>query len=483
MHTYTIRQLRAALDKGEVSSVEVQEYFQKRIETLDPKINSFITTTFEAAKNAAIEADKAIAKGEQGLLTGIPLAHKDLISTKGVLTTSASKMLSNYTPPFDATLVEKMAKEGVVSLGKLNLDEFAMGSTGGTSFYGMTNNPWNLEHVAGGSSSGSAAAVAAGLVLGSTGSDTGGSIRQPASFCGLTGIKPTYGRVSRYGMVAFASSLDQAGVLGKTAEDCAIMLEAMAGHDPKDPTSSEEAVSPYSQELEQSLAGIKIGLPKEFFEGDFDAETQKAIDETLKTYRKMGAELVEVSLKYHSLVTPVYYVIAPAEAASNLSRYDGVRFGYRAENPQNLEELYFRTRTEGFGREVKSRILMGTYATTEALYKDYYVQSLKIRRLIANEYNELLKEVDFIAGPTVAGGAFPQDQKTSSIQNSLFDANLIGANLAGLPALSHQMGFANNLPLGFQLIGRAFDEGRLLALAHQYQQNSDWHTKLPENFS
>lgn len=483
MHKQTISELRAQLDGGEVSAVEVASYFQDRIEKYDSQLNCFITTTFDEAQASAKAADVAIKAGNSATLTGVPIAHKDLISTKGTLTTAASKMLSNYVPPFDATIVENLNAKGVVSLGKVNMDEFAMGSTGGTSFYGITNNPWNLEHVAGGSSSGSAAAVAAGLVMATTGSDTGGSIRQPASFCGVTGIKPTYGRVSRYGMIAFASSLDQGGVLAKNAEDCAIVLEGMAGFDPKDPTSQNRELPAFSQGLDLSLKGMKMALPKSFFAGDIDAETAKAIDETLAIYRKLGVEFVEVDLKYHDLVTPVYYVVAPAEAASNLSRFDGIRFGYRAENVQNLDELYSRTRSEGFGEEVKSRILMGTYATTEVLYKDFYIKGQQIRRLITNEYNELLKEVDFIAGPTVAGPAFGQNHKASSIQNSLFDTNLIGANLAGLPALSHQMGMSNGMPVGFQLIGRAFDEARLLAAAHQYQQNSDWHKKFPANFA
>ncbi len=483
MHTKTISELRLQLEKGEVSATEVTQYFQDRIEKYDSQINSFITTTFDQAKAGAEKADAALKSGEGKLLTGIPIAHKDLVSTKGVLTTAASKMLSNYTPPFDATIAERLEAHGAISLGKVNMDEFAMGSTGGTSYYGITHNPWNLDHVAGGSSSGSAAAVAAGLVLAATGSDTGGSIRQPASFCGVTGIKPTYGRVSRYGLVPFASSLDQAGVLAKSAEDCAIVLEGMAGFDQKDPTSMEVELPHFSKLLEMPLKGLKVALPRNFFEGDMDTATAKAIDETLDIYRKLGLEFVEVELKYHDLVTPVYYVVAPAEAASNLARYDGIRFGYRAEDVQNLEELYCRTRSEGFGNEVKSRILMGTYAKTEKLYKDFYIKGQQIRRLISEEYQALLKEVDFIAGPTVAGPAYSQNHQASSIQNSLFDTNLIGANLAGLPALSHPMGFSNGLPLGFQLIGRAFDEARLLAAAHQYQKNSEWHQKLPANFA
>ena len=482
MHKQTIAELRTQLDKGEVSAVEVEAYFQARIEKYDTQLNSFITTTFDDAKVAAKSADETIKNNQQSLLTGVPIAHKDLVSTKGILTTAASKMLSNYVPPFDATVVENLRSNGAISLGKVNMDEFAMGSTGATSFFGTTQNPWSAEHVAGGSSSGSAAAVAAGLVMAATGSDTGGSIRQPASFCGVTGIKPTYGRVSRYGLIAFASSLDQGGVLAKNAEDCAIVLEGMAGFDAKDPTSANIALPRFSQELNQPLKGMKMALPREFFAGDIDAETAKAIDETLEIYRKLGIEMVSVDLKYHELVTPVYYVIAPAEAASNLSRFDGIRFGYRAENAQNLEELYYRTRTEGFGEEVKSRILMGTYATTEVLYDDFFIKSQQIRRLIANEYNEILKDVDFIAGPTVAGPAFGKNHQAPSIQNSLFDANLIGANLSGLPAISHQMGLSSGLPVGFHLIGRAFEESKLLAATHQYQQNSDWHKAFPANF-
>lgn len=483
MHRQTISELRAQLDRGEVSAVEVKDYFQKRIETHDSKLNSFITTSFDEAHHDAVKADETIKAGNAGLLTGVPIAHKDLVSTKGILTTAASKMLSNYIPPFDATITERLHHHGAVSLGKVNLDEFAMGSTGGTSYYGITSNPWNLDHVAGGSSSGSAAAVAAGLVLAATGSDTGGSIRQPASFCGVTGIKPTYGRVSRYGLVPFASSLDQAGVLAKTAEDCALVLEGMAGFDEKDPTSANVELPKFSKSLMTPLKGLKMALPKNFFEGDMDAATAKAIDDTLAIYRSLGLEFVEVELKYHDLVTPVYYVVAPAEAASNLARFDGIRFGFRAEDVQNLDELYRHTRSEGFGNEVKSRILMGTYAKTEKLYQDFFIKGQQIRRLITNEYNEILKDVDFIAGPTVAGPAYSKNHKASSIQNSLFDTNLIGANLAGLPALSHPMGMSNGMPLGFQLVGRAFDEARLLAASHQYQQNSEWHKQTPKDFA
>lgn len=483
MNRYTIKELRQKLDSGELTSVELVEHYQKRIEQFDPKLNAFITKTFESALEEAKAADECIKRGEQTLLTGIPIAHKDLVCTEGVLTTAASKMLANFTSPYSATLAEKLKEAGAISLGKLNMDEFAMGSTGQTSFFGGTENPWSEACVAGGSSSGSAAAVGAGLVVAATGSDTGGSIRQPASFCGVTGIKPTYGRVSRFGMIAFASSLDQGGVLSGSAEDCAALLEVMSGYDPKDPTSVERDVPAYTDELDRSLKGLKIGVPKAFFAENLDEETEKAVNDALAEYEKLGAELVDVELKLHHLVTPVYYVVAPAEASSNLSRFDGIRYGYRAEDPKDLEDLYKRTRFEGFGKEVRSRIFMGTYALTEELYQDYYLKAQKIRRQITDEYNAILREVDVIAGPTVASGAFQKDADNSGVQNSLFDANLIGANLAGLPALSHPVGFSNNLPVGLHLVGRAFDETTILAMAHQYQTVTDWHKKLPEKYS
>lgn len=478
MNRESITQIREKLDNREISSLELFEYFKERIEKYDKELNSFITTDFEKAEAAAKAADELIAKGEQKSLTGIPIAHKDLLCTEGLLTTAASQMLSNFIPPYNATVVDKMAQLGAVSLGKLNLDEFAMGSTGETSYYGVSRNPWNKGHVAGGSSSGSATAVSAGLVLGATASDTGGSIRQPASFCGITGLKPTYGRISRHGAIAFASSLDQVGVMARSAEDCALLYQAIAGFDEKDPTSMEQPV--ISPKLDQyRLDGVKIGVPKEFFDDSIDTEVANRVEEALKLYQSMGAELVEVSFKYHNLITPIYYVIATAEASSNLARYDGVRYGYRCKDPKDLEDLYMRTRGEAFGAEVKSRILLGTYALTEEHYEDYYRQAQRIRRLVSQEYREILSSVDFIAGPSVPTTAFKVGQDMTGIENSLFDANLIGANLAGLPALSHPAGFVNDLPVGLQLIGRPFDEATILAAAHRYQQESDWHQQLP----
>lgn len=479
MKNYSIKELRQALDTKEVSSVEVLEHFKTEIETHDHKINSFITKTYDVALEQAKRADEAIAKGEQSQLTGIPIAHKDLYCTKGIKTTAASKMLENFVSPYDATVVEKLDQAGVMVLGKVNMDEFAMGGTNRTSYFGTVHNPWNVEHVAGGSSGGSAAAVSSGFVLAATASDTGGSTRQPASFCNLTGIKATYGRISRYGMIPFACSFDQAGVIAKTAEDCAYMFEAMAGHDAKDSTSHHVAVPKYSELLNQSIEGLRIGIPKEFLSPDLDPKIAAVIETALKQYEAMGATLVEVTLPNTDVVVPVYYTIAPAEASSNLACFDGVRYGYRCEDPKDLQDLYMRTRAEGFGEEVKKRIFMGTYALSASAYDAYYVKAQKVRRLVANDYNTALSQVDVMMGPTTPDLPFRQDS-TGSSQVYLSDIFTVGANLAGLPAMSIPAGFVDGLPVGLQIIGRAFDEAKILNVAHAYQKETDWHTKLPK---
>lgn len=478
MKNYSIAQLRAALDEKKVSSIEVLDYFKQRVETIDPKINSFITKTYDEALQDAKHADDMIAKGAQSALTGIPIAHKDLYCTKGIKTTAASKMLENFISPYDATVVEKLRNAGTISLGKLNMDEFAMGATNRTSYFGTVHNPWNFDYVAGGSSGGSAAAVSAGLVLGATASDTGGSTRQPASFCNITGIKATYGRVSRYGMIPFSCSLDQAGVLAKSAEDCAYLLSAMSGYDDKDSTSYEAKPEDFSKALEQPMKGIKIGVPKEFLPSDLDSNVATVIQEALKVYESLGATLVDITLPNTKYVVPAYYIIAPAEASSNLACFDGVRYGYRCDDPKDLHDLYCRTRAEGFGEEVKKRIFMGTYALSAGYYDAYFVKAQQIRRLVAEDYQNALKEVDVIMGPTAPGLPYRQDSKGDT-KEYLSDIFTVGANLAGLPAMSIPAGFAQNLPVGLQLIGRAYDEGRLLNFAHHYQKATDWHLKQP----
>lgn len=492
-HQLSIKELRKKLDNKEISSVELFNYFKERIETYDEKINAFITQTFSEALDAAKKADKLIEKGEQTLLTGIPIAHKDNFCTQTILTTAASKMLYNYTPPFDATVVEKLADAGAYSMGKLNMDEFAMGATGQTSFYGATVNPWDETKVPGGSSSGSAAAVASGFVLGATATDTGGSIRQPASFCGLTGIKPTYGLVSRFGMIPLASTLDAAGIVAKSAEDCAILLQAIAGHDNKDPTSisppqaftrlyplEDEAIS----DSDKPLKGLKLGVPTAFFG---QQKTKSIHEAALKVYQELGAELIEIELTYHEYMVPTYYTILTAEASSNTARYDGIRYGYQASNVTNIEELYQKTRYEGFGDEVRSRILLGAHLLTEGNYDHYYLQAQKVRRLIAEEFQHIFTKVDLIVGPSMAAGAYGVEseelEENIGVENSLFDANLIGANLAGLPALSHTVGFTDGLPVGFQLIGNHFEEAKILRACHYYQLVTKWHKEFPQGFS
>ncbi|MCK9530140.1 MAG: Asp-tRNA(Asn)/Glu-tRNA(Gln) amidotransferase subunit GatA [Gammaproteobacteria bacterium] len=483
MHDKTIAQLAAGLKAREYSSEELTRAYLERIARLDPQLNSFITVTPELALAQARAADRLIAEGKAGPLTGVPLAQKDIFCTDGVRTSCGSKMLDNFTAPYDATVVTRFKAAGTVMLGKTNMDEFAMGSSNETSYYGPVKNPWDLAAVPGGSSGGSAAAVAARLAPGATGTDTGGSIRQPAALCGITGIKPTYGRVSRYGMIAFASSLDQGGPMATTAEDCALMLGAMAGFDPRDSTSVDRPVPDYTANLNADLKGLRIGLPKEFFGEGLDPEVAKVIDAAVAEYKQLGAEVVEISLPNSALAVPTYYVVAPAECSSNLSRFDGVRFGHRCENPKNLEDLYKRSRGEGFGTEVKRRIMIGTYALSAGYYDAYYLKAQKLRRLIADDFKRAFEQVDVIMGPTSPTVAFNIGEKTDDpVTMYLSDIYTIAVNLAGLPGMSVPAGFVGNRPVGLQIIGNLFDEARLLNVAHKYQQVTDWHTRVPHGF-
>ncbi len=480
MYSQTVARISRGLKDREYSSVELTRCFLDRIQSLDGQLNAFVTVDKDAALASAAAADERIAAGTASALTGVPIAHKDIFCTRGMRTSCGSRMLDNFVPPYNATMIDQFNREGAVLLGKTNMDEFAMGSSNENSFYGPTHNPWNLERVPGGSSGGSAAAVAAMLAPAATGTDTGGSIRQPAAFCGITGIKPTYGRVSRLGMVAYASSLDQAGPMARTAEDCALLLNTMAGHDPLDSTSSNQPTQDYTADLGQSLAGLKVGLPKEYFGEGLDTATAQHIEQALRVLEQQGAELVEVSLPHSSLTIPTYYIIAPAEASTNLSRFDGVRYGHRCEDPQDLHDLYTRTREEGFGEEVKRRILVGTYALSAGYYDAYYKKAQQIRRLIRQDFLDCFAEVDIIAGPTTPGPAFALGAKTSDpVAMYLEDVYTLAVNLAGLPGLSMPAGQANGSPIGMQLIGKHFDEARLLNVAHQYQQHSDWHLQAP----
>ncbi len=483
MHTKTVAQLAQGLQQGEFSSVELTTAYLERIEKLDGQVNAYVTVTAEQALVAARAADARIKAGTAGPLTGIPIAHKDIFCTDGVRTSCGSKMLDNFVAPYDATVVSRFKEAGVVMLGKTNMDEFAMGSSNETSYYGPVRNPWDLNAVPGGSSGGSAAVVAARLAAASTGTDTGGSIRQPAALCGITGLKPTYGLVSRYGMIAFASSLDQAGPMAQSAEDCAIMLGAMAGFDKRDSTSLERSVPDYRAGLNNPLAGLKIGLPKEYFGEGLDAGVARVVEAAIAEYKKLGAEVIEISLPNTHLAVPVYYVVAPAECSSNLSRFDGVRFGYRCEDPKDLMDLYKRSRGEGFGPEVKRRIMIGTYVLSAGYYDAYYLKAQKARQLISNDFKSAFEQVDVIMGPTAPTVAFNLGEKSSDpVTMYLSDIYTIAANLAGLPGMSIPAGFVGNRPVGLQLIGNYFDEARLLNVAHQYQQVSDWHSRLPDGF-
>jgi aspartyl-tRNA(Asn)/glutamyl-tRNA(Gln) amidotransferase subunit A len=477
----TLKELDAALAGKKISSVELATLFLDRIGQLNPQLNAFITVDREKSLAMARAADARIARGEAGPLTGIPLAHKDIFCAEGWRTTCGSKMLSNFVSPYDATVIARFKDAGTVTLGKTNMDEFAMGSSNETSFYGPVKNPWDAAAVPGGSSGGSAAAVAARLAPAATGTDTGGSIRQPAALCGLTGLKPTYGVVSRWGMIAFASSLDQAGPMAKSAEDCALLLNAMAGFDERDSTSLERPAEDYTRDLEQPLAGLRIGLPKEFFAEGLSTDVAQAVEAAIAAYRKLGAVTVDVSLPNMKLSVPAYYVIAPAEASSNLSRFDGVRYGHRAPQYGDLADMYCKSRAQGFGAEVKRRILIGTYVLSHGYYDAYYLQAQRIRRLIAADFTEAFKACDLIMGPTSPTVAFDLGARAADpVQMYLSDIYTIAVNLAGLPGLSIPCGFgAGGRPVGLQIIGDYFAEARMLNAAHQYQLASDWHARAP----
>jgi aspartyl-tRNA(Asn)/glutamyl-tRNA(Gln) amidotransferase subunit A len=483
-HSSTLTQLAAGLRARHFSSVELTRALLARIERHQGALNAFISVTPDAALAAAQSADRALASGGGGALTGVPIAHKDLFCTQGVRTTCGSRMLDNFVSPYDATVVAKLRSAGAVMLGKTNMDEFAMGSSNETSYYGPVRNPWNPALVPGGSSGGSAAAVAARLVPGATATDTGGSIRQPAALCGITGMKPTYGRVSRYGMVAFASSLDQGGVLTASAADAALMLREMAGFDAADSTSVDRPVPDYVAALEEPLAGLKIGLLKEFFDKGLDAQNEQRVREALKVFEGLGASLREVSLPHLPLSVPVYYVVAPAEASSNLARYDGVRFGHRCQSPRDLNDLYRRSRGEGFGAEVKRRIMTGTYVLSAGYYDAYYLKAQRVRALINADFIRAFGSVDVLIGPTTPTPAFALGAKTADpITMYLNDIYTIGANLAGLPAVSVPCGFVQDLPVGLQIVGPHFSEARVLNAAHAFQRLTDWHTRIPAGFA
>lgn len=483
MYNKSLRQLSDSLQKKELSSVELTQYFLARIKRLDTSLNSVITLNESAALMAAEQADKQLQNGLGGILTGIPLLHKDIFCTEGLRTSSGSKMLDNFIAPYTATTVQQLQHSGAVMLGKTNMDEFAMGSSNETSFYGGVKNPWDLQRVPGGSSGGSAAAVAARLAPLASGTDTGGSIRQPAAFCGITGIKPTYGRVSRYGMIAFASSLDQAGAMAKSSEDAAIMLQAMSGFDPKDSTSVDRPVDDLLQNIGRSLKGVRVGLPKEFFTEGLDSDVCEKVTEAIDALKSAGAIIKEISLPNINLSVPAYYVVAPAECSANLSRFDGVRYGYRCDEPKDLEDLYKRSRGEGFGDEVKRRIMMGAYVLSAGYYDAYYKKAQQVRRLIQQDFVKAFEEVDIIASATAPSVAFKAGEKTDDpVSMYLSDIFTIGVNLAGLPGMSVPCGFVDQMPVGLQLIGNYFDESRLLNVGHQYQQMTNWHDMIPTGF-
>lgn len=484
----SLKELSAQLHNKSISSVELTQTFLDRIQAHNPTYNAYITVDAEKSLAQAKAADALLASDNAGPLTGIPIAQKDIFCASGWRTTCASKMLENFIAPYDAHVITQFNQAGAVNLGKTNMDEFAMGSSNETSYFGGVKNPWDLDRVPGGSSGGSAAAVAARLCPAATGTDTGGSIRQPASLCGFTGLKPTYGAVSRYGMIAFASSLDQAGPMAKSAEDCAMMLNVMAGFDPKDSTSIDYKKEDYTRDLEKQLTGLKVGLPKEFFAQGLDADVGKCIDEAIAEYKKLGAEFVDISLPNSGLSIPVYYVLAPAEASSNLSRYDGVRYGYRTKNYTDLIDMYCKTRAEGFGDEVKRRILIGTYVLSAGYYDAYYLKAQQIRRLIAQDFVDAFEKCDVIMGPAAPSTAFKAGEKVDDpVSMYLQDIYTISTNLAGLPGMSIPAGFAQTgntkLPVGLQIIGNYFDEARMLNIAHQYQQVTNWHQAMPEGLA
>jgi len=477
----SLKALAAALAERRVSSVELTRAYLARIERLNPQLNAFITLDPEASLAQAEAADRRLARGEAGPLTGVPVAHKDIFCAKGWRTTCGSKMLANFVAPYDAHVVEQLNAAGMVSLGKTNMDEFAMGSSNETSYFGPVRNPWALDRVPGGSSGGSACAVAARLAPAATGTDTGGSIRQPAALCGISGLKPTYGLVSRYGMIAFASSLDQGGPMARSAEDLALLLNVMAGFDPRDSTSLEREPEDYTRDLESPLKGLRLGLPREYFAQGVAPDVARAVEQACAVFRELGCETVEVSLPNMELSVPVYYVLAPAEASSNLARYDGVRYGYRTPQYQDLLDMYTKTRAEGFGAEVKRRILIGTYVLSHGYYDAYYLQAQKVRRLIAQDFKRAFERCDLILGPTSPTTAFPLGSRLSDpVQMYLSDIFTIAVNLAGLPGLSIPAGFdGEGLPVGLQIVGGYFAEARMLNAAHQYQRITDWHRRMP----
>jgi len=480
MHDKSIAALLQDLEDGQYSSRELTQHYLDRIEILDPGLNSYVTVLPDVALAMADSADEARAKGEAGPLTGVPVAHKDIFCTEGVRTSAGSLMLDNFVAPYSATVVENLARAGAVTLGKTNMDEFAMGSSNETSHYGAARNPWDPGRVPGGSSGGSAAAVAAGLCAAATGTDTGGSIRQPASLCGITGLKPTYGRISRWGMIAFASSLDQAGPMSRSAEDAAILLTAMAGFDPKDSTSLKEPVPDYRSGLNEPMAGLRVGLCKEYFEEGLDPRVEKIVMDAIRELEAMGATITEKHFPHLRYSVPAYYVIAPAECSANLSRYDGVRFGYRCEHPKDIEDLYRRTRDEGFGREVKRRIMVGCFTLSAGYYDAYYKKAQQIRRLIKNDFLEAFSDTDILVGPVSPTTAFNIGEKSDDqIAMYLQDIYTTAANLAGLPAMSIPAGFSEHLPVGLQLVGNYLDEQTLLRVGHQFQQRTAWHRQLP----
>ena len=480
MHNLTIAELVAGLRSKTFTSVELTQHFLARIANLNADYNAVITVTAEQALAAAAAADKRLAAGNAPALCGVPMLHKDIFCTNGVRTSCGSKMLDNFVPPYDATVVENFARDGAVILGKTNMDEFAMGSSNETSYYGPVKNPWALDCVPGGSSGGSAAAVAARLAPGATATDTGGSIRQPAALCGISGIKPTYGRVSRWGMIAFASSLDQGGPMARTAEDCAIMLSCMASYDEKDSTSVDQPVPDYSSTLNRPIKGLKIGVPKEYFSEGLHPGTEAAVRQALADLVAQGAELVDISLPNSALSVPAYYVIAPAEASANLSRFDGVRYGYRCDEPKDLQDMYCRTRGEGFGEEVQRRILIGTYCLSAGYYDAYYGKAQKVRQLIQQDFTRAFAQVDVIMGPTCPSPAFKFGSKGDDpVAMYLEDIYTIATNLAGLPGMSIPCGMVEDKPVGLQIIGNYFDEALMLNVAHQFQQATDWHNLAP----
>ncbi len=479
MHKFSVSELSKGLKNRDFSSIELTQHYLKRIDCSD--LNAFITVTDELALSQARAADAKLASGSGSVLTGIPYAHKDIFCTKGVKTSAGSKILDPFISPYDATLTYKLNMEGMVMLGKTNMDEFAMGSSNENSYYGPVKNPWDKKRVPGGSSGGSAAAVASRLSAFATGTDTGGSIRQPASLCGITGLKPTYGRISRYGMIAYASSLDQAGPITQSAEDAALVLNAMAGFDDKDSTSVNKDVPDYTENLNNSIKGLKIGIPKEYFSDGLDDDVAKVILQSIKEFESMGAIVEEVSLPNSAYAVPTYYIVAPCECSSNLSRLDGVRYGYRCDDPKDLNDLYLRSRSEGFGEEVKRRIMIGTYALSAGYYDAYYLKAQKARHLISEDFKKVFQRVDVIMGPVSPTTAFELDAIKDSVSMYMADIYTLSVNLAGLPGMSIPAGFSKNLPVGLQMIGNYWSEEVLLNVAHQFQRQTNWHVHLPEN--